>query len=466
MKKIFLYILLAIALPVMGAPIDEAKALYNKGEYAAALQRLQQLVKKSPRDGSSNYWLGATLVAMGRNAEAIAPLEKADDRGVAEAALLLARIARDEYRPDEARDYYDSYEERLVKKKKSVPADIEEERRRTVLMENMMSRVEKIAVIDSIVVDAEDFFKAYRIAPGAGRLVSGAMIDLPDAEVAFIPQNETRILYSEPDSLGNFVLMGADILDDGSIDHPAPLPGDNLAGGGNAEYPFMLSDGMTLYFANDGDESLGGYDIFLTRPDDEGNFLQPQNIGMPYNSPYDDYLLAIDELTGLGWWATDRNRIPSKLTIYVFVPSETRVNVADDDENLIALATLSDISLTREQGATYPEIPEAVDYSKMENNLASKGKAEFALPVGSAKRIYTSISDFRSQDARRAMAEALNARAEINNINAELSKLRRSYANGDRAQADRILDLERNLKNARQREQNLKNKAIKIELSR
>ena len=101
----------------MGAPIDEAKALYNKGEYAAALQRLQQLVKKSPRDGSSNYWLGATLVAMGRNAEAIAPLEKADDRGVAEAALLLARIARDEYRPDEARDYYDSYEERLAKEK-------------------------------------------------------------------------------------------------------------------------------------------------------------------------------------------------------------------------------------------------------------------------------------------------------------------------------------------------------------
>ena len=187
---------------------------------------------------------------------------------------------------------------------------------------------------------------------------------------------------------------------------------------------------------------------------------------MPYNSPYDDYLLAIDELTGLGWWATDRNRIPGKLTIYVFVPSETRVNVADDDENLIALATLSDISLTREQGATYPEIPEAVDYSKMENNLASKGKAEFALPVGSAKRIYTSISDFRSQDARRAMAEALNARAEINTINAELSKLRQAYVNGDRAQADHILDLERNLKNARQREQNLKNKAIKIELSR
>lgn len=464
MRNIFLYIFIAAALTAVAAPIDEAKALYNKGDYAAALVRLEQLAKKSPRDGSVNYWLGATLVALDRNDDAIAPLEKAEGRGVADAALLLARIARDDYRPDEAREYYDSYEAMLAKKKKSVPDEIEAERKRTILMENMLSRVEKIAVIDSIVVDADDFFKAYRLSPGAGRFVSGETVNLQDAEMAFIPQNNSQILYSEPDSLGNFVLMGADILDDGSVDHPMPLAGENLAGGGNAEYPFLLSDGMTLYFANDGDESLGGYDIFLTRPDDEGSFLQPQNVGMPYNSPYDDYLLAIDETTGLGWWATDRNRIPGKLTIYVFVPSDTRVNVADDDENLVAIAKLSDISLTREQGVEYPRIPDENQFSNADKGIVSKGKSEFSIPVGSASKIYSTLSDFRSSQARKAMESALNARAEMNGIEKQLVALREAYRKGDRSQTDKILSLERNLSSARKKMKELTNKAIELEM--
>lgn len=464
MRNIILYIFLTVAVAAVAAPIDEAKELYAKGNYAAALARLEQLAKKTPRDGSVNYWLGATLAALNRNDEAIAPLEKAEGRGVAEAALLLARIARDEYRPDEAREYYDSYETLLQKKKKSLPDDVEAERKRTILMENMMSRVEKIAVIDSIVVDADDFFKAYRLSPGAGRLVAGDMVDLPDAQVAFIPQNNSQILYSQPDSLGNFVLMGADILDDGSVDHPMALPGENLAGGGNAEYPFLLSDGMTLYYANDGEESLGGYDIFLTRPDDDGNFLQPQNMGMPYNSPYDDYLLAIDETTGLGWWATDRNQIPGKLTIYVFVPSETRVNVADDDENLVALAKMSDISLTREQGVQYPKIPDATDDSKAENSFASKGKSEFNIPIGSTDRIYTTLSDFRSSQGRQAMERALNARAQMKKIENQLSSLREDYRKGNRSQADKILSLERDLDTARGSYSKFVNQAIESEM--
>ncbi len=465
MRKIFLYIFIFIAVSAFAAPIDEAKELYNKGNYAAALTRLEQIVKKSPRDGNANYWLGATLVALGRGEDAIAPLEKAEARGVEDASLMLARIARDDYRPDEAREYYDNYETLLRKKKKSVPEYVEQERRRTILMENMMIRVEKIAVIDSIVVDANEFFKAYRLSPGTGRLVEGVDVNLADVQVAFIPQDNSRILYSEIDSLGRYYrLMCSDILDNGSVEDSMPLPGENLDGGGNADYPFLLSDGMTLYYANDGEESLGGYDIFLTRPDDDGNFLQPQNIGMPYNSPYDDYLLAIDETTGLGWWATDRNRIPGKLTVYVFVPSETRVNVPEDDDNLQSLARLSNIALTQEDGAEYPKIPEPIDFSKAENNLTKKGHSEFALPIGSVNKIYRSLSDFRSTEARRAMERAVNARAEIKSIEERLAELRESYARGDRSQSDVILTLERDLNAARANLRGYTNKAIELEM--
>lgn len=458
--------LLLASIAVTAAPIDEAKKLYNEGNYPAALEILKPLAEKSPRDGNINYWYGATLNALNRSEDAIAPLKKAETRGVADASLLLAKISTEQYRPDDARDYYDTYQTLMRKNKKSVPESVDQEMSRLVLMENMLSRVERIAVIDSLVVDADLFFSHYRLSPEAGRLVTGEMARIPDTEMAFVPQNNTEILYSLPDSLGNFTLMGAGILDDGSVDHPAPLEGDDLAGGGNAEYPFLMSDGLTLYYANDGEGSLGGYDIFLTRRSDDG-FLQPQNIGMPYNSPYDDYMLAIDETTGAGWWATDRNRIPGKLTIYVFVPSETRVNVDEDDPNLITLAKLSNISLTREQGKNYNEILARIQHINGSNvtNAAISLGGSFTIPIGSNKRIYTSISDFESNSARDAMMQAIDARAEIAGIEEKLAILRQAYSQGDHSQNVTILNLEHDLDDARQRLKDYVNRAIEAEMN-
>ncbi len=467
MRKYILHLLVFVAgLHAVAAPVDEGKQLYAEGRYEEALEILRPLAARSPRDGNINYWYGATLAALGRGAEAKAPLTSALDRRVSAAALRLAEIATADYDPEAAREYYDRYEALMRRNRKEVPEDIDDKLSRLIIMENMLSRVEKIEVIDSLVVDADGFFSHYRLSPEAGRLVPGEMVHLPDAEVAFVPQNNSEILYSEADSLGNFVLMGADILDDGSVDHPAPLEGENLAGGGNAEYPFLMSDGLTLYFANDGEGSLGGYDIFLTRRSDDG-FLQPQNIGMPYNSPYDDYLLAIDETTGAGWWATDRNRIPGKLTIYIFVPSETRVNVPEDNPDLKSLAMLSDISLTREDGKDYAALLERVKNAGASGAVrrGNAGAPAFELPMGSASVIYTSLSDFRSPSARDAMARAINVKAEIASIESRLDGLREKYRNGYKDTGADIINLEHRLEDARGELADYINRAIKDETS-
>lgn len=378
-------------------------------------------------------------------------------------ALEKARAAFSEYDPETAREMYDEYAALLKKKKQSVPEDVEAEIARLVLMENMLSRVERITIIDSLVVDADGFFRHYKLSPEAGRLVGGEAVRMADVEVAFIPQNNTEFLYAEPDSDGNFVLMGADILDDGMVDRPAPLRGEDLAGGGNAEYPFLMSDGMTLYFANDGEESLGGYDIFLTRRNDDGTYLQPQNIGMPYNSPYDDYMLAIDESTGAGWWATDRNQIPEKLTIYVFVPSDTRVNVDEDDPNLVALARIDDISLTQ-QVKRLDQVKAKIDAIDISGTNGPKDIPTFELAVGKADRIYHSLDDFHSKSARQAMVLALNARTEVQRTEARLTELREQWRNGNQSHGITILNLEQQLAEARERMKKATNRAIEEEL--
>lgn len=465
LKRILtLIIILAVGIGVSAAPIDDARRLYSEGDYEGALTKLTALHKKKPRDGTINYWLAATLTALDRTDEAIEYYEAAETAGVSDAALFLAEHCTNAYLFEDAIAHYDSYESILRKNRKTVPEDVERQRSSIVLMANMIQRVERIAVVDSIVVDTEEFFRHYRLSPEAGRLVNGATARLADVEVAYIPQNNTEIIYSVPDTTGCYVLMSADVLDDGTVDHPQPLEGDNLAGGGNAEYPFLLSDGLTLYYAHDGEGSIGGYDIFMTRRDEDG-FLQPQNVGMPYNSPDDDYMLAIDETTGVGWWATDRNHIPGKVTIYVFVVNDSRVNVPADDPQLVQLARIDDISLTQSD----------VDVQAVRARINEVGTAEtpgtptgstFAIPIGSASVVYHNLSDFKSDKARRLMFKAVDTRAGIQRIEEQLNTLRAAYRAGDTSGAIRILDLEQQLESARTTYRDLVNQAIEAELNR
>ena len=82
----------------------------------------------------------------------------------------------------------------------------------------------------------------------------------------------------------------------GEWDNVRPLEGFDT--NGNDNYPFMLSNGITLYFASDGEGSMGGYDIFRSNMNTEtGQFYPPFNLGMPYNSEANDYMMAINEVS-------------------------------------------------------------------------------------------------------------------------------------------------------------------------
>lgn len=435
-----LILLLTAALTAMAAkPLDEAKRLYLDGKYEEALPRLEALRKSSPRDGNVNYYLGSTLYALGRYDEAEAPLKVAEGRGVTDASRLRAVIALDAYRLDDASEALDTWEAKLKKNKKQAPDELGEMQSRLIMMRNMLERVEKIEIIDSLVVDADDFFTHYRLSRSAGHLVPAAEAGTDAATVVYRPENNGELIWAEADTTGTLRLMSAQILDDGTTDSPRHLD-DELAGGGNADYPFLMADGMTLYFAADGDNSLGGYDIFLTRRNDDG-FFQPQNIGMPYNSPYDDYMLAIDESTGIGWWATDRNRIPGKVTIYIYITSPTRVNVDVDDPALAGLARISSIAATQTPGKDYSDLRERIAAIGDGRHSARTGHAVFEIALGNG-RIARSLDDFSNARARKAMEELLANRAEREKTAAELEKLRDRYRAGDRSTAARIEELE------------------------
>ncbi|MDE6285580.1 MAG: hypothetical protein K2L99_01125, partial [Muribaculaceae bacterium] len=317
---------LALALGAAAAPIDNAKRLYLDGQYEEALPLLESLLKKTPRDGNTAYYLGATLVALDRGGEAVAPLAVAESRGVADASRLLAEVALADYRPDDASEHLDKWEAALRKNRKAtIPDELDELQQLSISMRNMMDRVEKIEIIDSISVDKADFFRHYRLSPEAGTISTGAKSGIDEAAIVFKPQCGRELIWAAPDeNTGRMQLMEAGILDDGTLDNVKAIDIDSEAAA--LSFPFLMPDGITLYYAAESPSSLGGYDIFMTRRTDDGEYLQPQNVGMPYNSPANDYMLAIDENAGLGWWATDRNAPEGKVTVYTFIPSATVSN--------------------------------------------------------------------------------------------------------------------------------------------
>jgi outer membrane protein OmpA-like peptidoglycan-associated protein len=69
---------------------------------------------------------------------------------------------------------------------------------------------------------------------------------------------------------------------------------------GDEKTPFIHSDKHTLYFSSTGHFGFGQFDIFYTRKDEKGDWLEPVNIGAPINGATDDtgFFVSSDTKTG------------------------------------------------------------------------------------------------------------------------------------------------------------------------
>lgn len=292
--------------------------------------------------------------------------------------------------------------------------------------ENFMGRVENIVIIDSITVPRENFFKAYRIPASSGSLRGTEALPFKsDMGVDYVFTNEGQDykLWAQPDSTGYMRLVETTLLTDGSWSEPSQLS-DELFGDSDALYPFMMADGVTLYYADNGDDSIGGYDIMVaTRDPSDGTFLQPSNLGFPYNSPYDDYLLAIDELNGVGWWATDRNQLDDELTVYVFITNDLRKNYPADDDNITGKARIDDYISTQPEDSNYDELLATIREINPEHRVK---KSEFTFPT-SGGVIYHNYDELPTAAARAAMKRYRQAAAELEKSEATLAAKRMEY---------------------------------------
>jgi outer membrane protein OmpA-like peptidoglycan-associated protein len=81
---------------------------------------------------------------------------------------------------------------------------------------------------------------------------------------------------------------------------------------GDEMSPFIHFDGKTLYFASDGRTGMGGFDIYLTRMNEDSTWTEPQNLGYPINTWNDEMGLIIESGGKKAYFSSVRNKANGK----------------------------------------------------------------------------------------------------------------------------------------------------------
>lgn len=375
----------------------------------------------------------------------------------AEEILEKGRQAFLRYDFEEASDLFDQYRNMKTKAKQELPENFEELETKLEIAANAFDRVQKIEVIDSISMPRSTFVQSYRLSRSAGKIGYLEELEIKELtgepELAFLSERGDYLINVTSDPEGYLRLRENNRLLDGSWESRETLTGD-FEQSGNYLYPFMSSDGQTLYFANDGEESIGGLDIFVAQKEPiSGEFLQPLNLGMPFNSPYDDFMMAIDEENGIGWWATDRNSPEGNVTIYVYLIDDIRKNYPSDTENLVDLALLEGYKSTWEEDNLENYKSKLSTLPEVKKNQENKNE-EFILPLGNGK-VYYKFTDFKNRKASDLMKQYLLKEKELIKKEDALSQYRQDYKTNKSLQnkiqslEEEVLDLKSGLNSIR-----------------
>lgn len=440
MKHKLLYLLLLFTVPVFAQKVEDAQVHFNNGEYKEAREIYAALLKKNSKDPLNNYRHARCSFEMQDYNSAIIYFLKTK-KDYLQRDYYLAESYYFTYQFDKAVEFYKIYLPKLKGKEWEIK-EIEQKINQAELAERLLARVEDVAIIDSVIVDKQNFLNFYKCSSELGKLKQERIaLDSTRTEdkITYLTQREDRRYSSDLNDGQMDIFTSYRLLDQWT--EPAPLP-HNINTEANENYPFLLLDGVTLYFASDGDNSIGGYDIFITKYVPASNmYLTPENVGMPFNSPWNDYMMVIDEASEIGWFATDRYQPEGKVAIYTFVPNSSKVILRSEDKNYLREAA---------QLKTYRQAERKERTSTTATNKKAEDAHEFEFIVND-KLIYTKTSHFKSPEAKIAFGELQQLIAQSKNMEEQLNALREKYntakLESERATiAPKILLLEDNMR--------------------
>ena len=355
-------------------------------------------------------------------------------------------------------------------KQKTTVVDNELEQR----LESMRGFTQKVMFIDSVVVSKSKLLSSLNIPDEAGSIQAYNKFfnttDQPNS-IVYLNQLRNKCVFSKFAD-GGWDLYSQEMIGE-KWSNAVPLKGLDILGDDvDINWPFLLSDGTTLYFAAKGEESIGGFDIFMTRYDETTqSYLKPENIGMPFNSIDNDYFFIVDEYDGIGWFATDRNQPEGKVCIYSFIYNNVRENYVVDEytpEQLRQLSEIHSISQTwTSNQARLSALEQLTAVYKRKFTQKKKNDFEFVI---NDELTYTTLTDFRSSEAAEMYVDLNELLRKKNKLDSSIERARVAYPTARQPQREQykqqLLAAEKQSEKYETDIKNLSKKIRRIELTK
>ena len=307
----------------------------------------------------------------------------------------------------------------------------------------------KVMFIDSLVTDENDFLKYIPLSPSCGKISIKKSKDGKGNDYFYTNEFEDK-RYSSVLKDSCHVLMVEERL--GRRWDAAKTV--ELEGVEDVICPYMMSDGVTLYFAaKGGEDSMGLYDIYYTVYDsDSHSFYKPQSLGLPFNSFGDEIYYIIDEFNDLGYLVSNRRQPEGKTCVYIFQPTETRETYDEDmpEPELDRLARLKAIKDSQMDAEVMKSALARLSEARQTKSKSTKQEHSFEFIVNE-KLVYHTLSDFRSSVNKSQFPTYLVMKNNVETREKQLEDMRAKYHNGNKTLADRIALMEVEVFNARQK---------------
>lgn len=450
--KNLLFVLMMFTATLSAQTLTEAKSLFVEGNYEQALPAFERELKRKPKDGSLNYWYGACLYHTGKQNEALPYLISGEKNKIPMASLLLSEYHHNQYRFDKSLEHLDKFiafgltahSDRVARMLKSIEK-----------ANKMLQTVEDVVFIDSLLVAKDSVLTNIKL-----HSVNGQVLPLRDflphkgdsCSIGYITERKDRIFYDDTvqGKAWDLFCLNRTMDDWEAIDLV-----NNLNQTGNERFPYVLNDGITIYFASDSYNSIGGYDLLVSRYNFANeSFFSPEPLPMPFNSVYNDYMYIVDEYLNRGFLVSDRYAGKDSVVIYSFIPNERRTVLKATDKNeIIDRARLASIAMTQ-QGINMDSIKQIlqeryqndsfIDIQELEDTQS--GELRFFVRDNLS---YQNETDFQSDEAKQAYLQYLRMKARFKRISSQLQADRSQFTGEDnpeqQALRTRILNAERSL---------------------
>ena len=346
-----------------------------------------------------------------------------------------------------------------AKRKKQSTAEYDKVVARCRKGENGLRGVDRVIIVDSVVVDKKDLLKAYPIAADMGSLTLSEKGDI----VQYQTQLNGMVLYPVHATDSTDLQIMRYYLENDRLTEGEAIEGLGIEG--DINYPFLMPDGQTFYFAARCDEGYGNYDLYATRYDsDSKQFYQAENMGFPYNSYANDYMLVIDEAANLGWFASDRYQPHGKVCIYTFIPNESRQTIDYEStdlselQNLASLQSISAIPLTDEQKQAKAQAKKRLSTLNSQLSTVNSHK-DFEFVLNDQRICYT-LDDFKTPEAKQLCSEWVQKTKNYTALNNQLQEMRETAPTNRQP----ILNLEARIKELQSEMHHIEKEIRKAEL--